>query len=248
MLAVCKRIPQAVIPLTTLRYDVVSPPTQLDRSIELNRKEHDNGRDSNTTGEARREDEIVLGPQAQESVLHVYPAEPGDGHRRPDVREVVRRPGQCSVKHGDGMNLTQPANLLEPPLNDPEDEREGDTKGKADQQGGVLPALAENLDGADGAPQHRCGEKGVDARAGEVVGSMLGANTGNLIHLEVQDANADERGDDGCDHLRPEGVPGWDFAVMSELQIVREPNGVSTGHIAEGLEVIHGKLSINVSR
>lgn len=242
MLPIREGIPQTVIPLAALRDNIVPPPVDGNVPIPLQRKEDDNRRNRDATGEARRQDKVVLGPQTKKAVLHVHPAEPGNRHRRPDIRQVIRRPRQRAIEHRDGVDLAQPPNLFEPPLDQPKDDRQDCPQGKADEQRRVLSARAKHLDRANGAPQDGGREEGVDAGAGEVVGGAVGADVGDAVHLEVEHADADERRDDGGDHLRPKGVPRRDLDVVREFEVVGEPDGVGAGDVAEGFEVVHGEL------
>jgi len=66
------------------------------------------------------------------------------------------------------------------------------------------------------------------------------ANIGDLRHLVVEDTRADESGNKGSEHLAVEGNPGWDVDVVSEFEILGEPDGVCGGDVSVKLEVHQG--------
>jgi hypothetical protein len=94
---------------------------------------------------------------------------------------------------------------------------------------------------SNGSPQDRCGEESVDARTCELELGIGSANASDALHLEVEDAGADNGTDKGGDDLGDEGLTGRNLDVVGELEIVAEPNGVRAGHVAKGLEIIHGQ-------
>lgn len=115
----------------------------------------------------------------------------------------------------------------------PEEKDDDDTQGKSNQNLGVLAVLAKDLLRSDGSPKNRCGEESVDARASELELGIGGANASDALHLEVEDAGADDGADKGGDDLGDKGLTGRDLDIVGELEIVAEPNGVRTGYIAK---------------
>ena len=139
------------------------------------------------------------------------------------------------------MNLAKPLLLGELLLDVPGDDGQNKTEGPSEHEGRVLTVVAEDLLGADGTPEDGGGEEGVDARARHLVGGILGADVGDVVHLEVENAGADEGRDERGDDLGGKGVLGGDLDVVSEFEIVGEPDGVGAGDVAERLEEVHGE-------
>lgn len=83
----------------------------------------------------------------------------------------------------------------------PEEDDDDDTQRKSNKNLGVLAILTKNLLRSDSPPQNRCGEESVDARACELELGIGSANAGDALHLEVEDAGADDGADKGGDDL-----------------------------------------------
>lgn len=154
-----------------------------------------------------------LGPETQEAALEEHPGEVGDGDGGPDEGDVVRSPGESAVHDGDGVDLADPLPLGEHLTNTPEDEDDGETERETEEGLGVLAADTPNLLGTDGTPEDGGGEEGVDTGAGHLELGVGGADAGDAGHLELQDTEAHEGGDEGRDHLGPEGEAGGDLDV-----------------------------------
>lgn len=134
------------------------------------------------------------------------------------------------------MHLAQPRLLWEFFLCEVEDDGEDEAEREADEECRVLAALAEDLSWADGAPEHGCGEKSVDARAGEVVLLRWRAHVWDPVHLVVENSGADECGDERGDHLSEEGVSRGDLDVVGQLQVVGKTKSGGAGYVsANGL-------------
>lgn len=128
----------------------------------------------------------------------------------------------------------------------PEEEDDDDAQRKSNENLGVLAILTKDLLRSDGSPQNRCGEESVDARACELELGIRSANASDALHLEVENAGADDGADKGGDDLGDKGLTGRDLDVVGELEIVAEPNGVRASYIAKGLEIIHGqRVAVN---
>lgn len=141
--------------LTSLIRLIVAPPRDLDR-CPLHAEQHDDTRDGNASAESRRKHKVVLGPESQVPLSHVDPAEPGDGHGGPSVREGVRREVDTTVEHSHGVQLPHEAgdatvaHILD---HEPDTYGGDDADGEAEKGSCVLAIYAEDLQGTDGSPQ-----------------------------------------------------------------------------------------------
>lgn len=123
----------------------------------------------------------------------------------------------------------------------PKDYHDNNAQRKADEHLAVLPLVAKYLLRPHRTPEDRRGEKSVDARACELVACILCADGADVGHLEIEDANADDRADESGNHLSSKGLTRRNLDVVCELQVVGEPDGVSASDISKRLEVVHGQ-------
>ena len=91
-----------------------------------------------------------------------------------------------------------------------------------------------------GTPKDGCSEEGVVARAVKAVWCISGTNILD-VDLEVENAGANESGNEAGRHLSPECVARRNLRVVCELEIVQELDGVSACDVAKRLEEIHGQ-------
>lgn len=174
-----------------------------------------------------------LGPKRHETGFEIDPGNPCNRDRRPDIRHVIWRPHNAAVHDGHWVNLSSPIPLGKPLVERPEEDDDDNAQREPNQNLSVLAVLAKDLLRPDGSPQNRCGEESVDARACEPELGIGSANASDALHLEVEDAGADDGADKGGDDLGDEGLAGRDLDVVGELEIVAEPNGVRAGYIAK---------------
>ena len=137
--------------LTALEWLNVAPPVDLDLSP-LDAEQHNDPSDRDGSRERSRQDEVVLGPEPEPSVLDKDPAEPGNGHRGPSIREAVGRPPHAAVPDGYGVELPDPPAPREVLDQCPEDDWSDDAKGEPQKQRCVLPLVPEDLCRPNGTP------------------------------------------------------------------------------------------------
>lgn len=139
------------------------------------------------------------------------------------------------------MNLPSPGPLGELFVEQPEEDDDDDAQGEADQNLRILSGMAKNLLRSNCSPQDGGGEEGVDAWAGELELRIGSADASDALHLEVENAGADNSADECSNDLGDEGLTRWNLDIVGELEIVTEPHGVCAGDVAKGLEVVHGQ-------
>ena len=155
------------------------------------------------------------------------------------VGEIVWRPVNTPVDKGDRVDLSKPSLFGEVFLGEVKDDGEAETDGESDQGEHILTSRTEHPDWTKSSPEYGSGEEGVDTRAGHFEGSGGSANSLDLVHLEVEDSDANEGGDHGSDQLSTECMPGRDLEVVTEFEILREGKSLSGGDVSEGFEVVH---------
>jgi hypothetical protein len=166
---------------------IIAPPRDLDRSP-LHTKQHNDTRNGDTRAKCRRKNKVVLGPEGQVPLAHVDPAEPRDGHGGKRVREGVRSKVDAAVEHGHGVQLSYEAGeapVLDVLDHQPNGDGGADANGEAEEGRCVLAVYAEDLEGADCAPEDGGCEEGVWAGAEEAHGWVCwGADVGD-VYLPV---------------------------------------------------------------
>lgn len=182
-----------------------------------------------------------LSPESKIPILQEHHTEPSQRNSRPHITQTIWRPVNRSIHQDHRMDLSQPRQFRQFLLRVKDDEWEDEADRESNKHSSILTILAEHLVRAESTPEHRCGEERVDARTGELVGLVRRAHVGDLIDLEVQDADTDEGRDESGDHLCEEGVTGWDLDVVREFHVVGETHCVGAGHVSVALEVVHGK-------
>ena len=115
------------------------------------------------------------------------------------------------------------------------DKRQEDANGEAEEEHVVSTSGTKQSLGAEGTPEHGRGEKGVVSGASE---SELRFGRAHVLerHLKVENGAADECKDQGCDHLAREGVPGRDFDVVGELEVIGKVERLVARDVAVSLE------------
>lgn len=101
----------------------------------------------------------------------------------------------------------------------PEWEREQQADREGHQGPAVLATDTKHTTRTDRTPKNGGGEKGVDTGASEVIRLGWRANAFDLVHLEVENADADKGRDERRCDLSGESVTRWDLAVVTELEI-----------------------------
>lgn len=203
----------------------------------MNGEEDHNSAYRNGCRERGRDDVVVPGPEGEEPLLEVDHREDGDGKGGPLVGQVVRSPVDTTVDEWDRVDLSEPRVVGELLHRVVEDDGNEETDGESGKDGSVLAAAAEHPVWAEGSPDDRGGEEGVDTWAGHSERGLGRADVGH-VDLEVEDTGADERGDEGGDDLGGKGVSGWDLDVVGELQVVGKGNGVGASDVSEGFYVV----------
>lgn len=119
----------------------------------------------------------------------------------------------------------------EPPFKVVEWNGEHETDGEAPHQGVVDGTFSEHLCRTKGTPQDGSSEKGILAGTCELVDLPGITDIRDSGHLEVQDANANESGEECRDDLSPERCSRRNVHVVSELQVLGESDRVSGRHV-----------------
>lgn len=131
------------------------------------------------------------------------------------------------------MDLARPSPVRELAVKQPDDHYDHNTEREADQHLAVLARVAKGACWADGAPEDRRREEGVDAGACQLKLGLFCAYVLNVHQLEVEHTDAHQRAHKRGHHLRRKGLSGRDLDVVSQFQVITEPDGVRARHVAK---------------
>lgn len=162
-------------------------------------KEDDNRRKRNPRLKRRRKHIIIPRPERKIPPAHNHPRQPTRHNRRPDIRQVVRRPDVPAREDDDGVQLGEPVRLGQPARRVVVDDGEGQADGEGGEDRGVLGALAKDFARGEGAEEDGGGEVAFDAGAGEAVFLVGFADVVDAGDLEVHHAGAYQGGYNGYD-------------------------------------------------
>jgi len=108
------------------------------------------------------------------------------------VGEIVWCPVDPAGDEGDRVDLSEPSLIGEILLGEVEDDGKAEANGEPDEREHILTSRTEHPDWTKSSPEHRGGEEGVDTRAGHFERCGRRADSLDLVHLEVEDSDANE--------------------------------------------------------
>lgn len=133
------------------------------------------------------------------------------------------------------VDLAEEAVLLAAAVEPQRDGQEG-AEGEAPDEGAVDCRGAEELAGADDAPEDGAVEVHAGNGAGEAVDGLGGADAADVCKHPVEDADLGDGGDEGGDDLDEEHDARRDLHVVAELEVGGELDALGGGDVAVGDE------------
>ena len=222
------------LPVASLLIHLGSPPAEPLHETGVDEAKEDNDDAEREPGVKRRaQRHRVLGPPGLGSVLDEVVEDVADDG--PDGKVEARGggdPAERAEQHGQVYEADDAALALA--RVQPQRDGQDGADGEGPDQGPVGGAAAEELAGADDAPQDGAVEVHAGDGAGKAVDGLRGADARHVLEHPVEDGNLGEGADDGGDHLDAEEDPGWDFHVVTELEVGGELDTLCRRDVAVG--------------
>ena len=227
------------IRLQRARHNIIPPPTRRFLTRQLERQKDDNGTNSQPAIETSRSNIIIIGPPTPILVLEILVKDKANDGPGGIIDRRGRRDLAAATEDQRHVDVAE-VGFGESAREAVEDER-GEGAGEEEPEEVVVDlAGGEDAGGADETPDDGGGEEDAAVGALEVVDVFGRADVVDVGEGPVEDADLDEAGPDGGDHLAGEEHAGRDFHVVAELEVGGEGEGLRHGDVAVRLEEHHG--------